>query len=264
MDEGLDVRRALVAGNWKMNGTRVSVGALMEGILRQAGDLRDIEIAVFPPFVYLGMVADLVRHTPVVLGGQDLSDHDSGAYTGEIGAGMLRDVGCRYVIVGHSERRQYHGESDELVARKFARALEHGLVPILCVGETLAEREAGETEAVAGRQLGAVLATSTAAAFQQAVIAYEPVWAIGTGRNATPEQAQAVHVFIRGQVGLRDPVAARAVRILYGGSVKGGNAAALLAQPDIDGGLVGGASLDAAEFLTICRAAATRIGAAQG
>jgi len=250
VDEGLDVRRALVAGNWKMNGTLGSIGDLMDGI--------------FPPFVYLGMVAERVRHTPVALGGQDCSVHDSGAYTGEIGASMLRDVGCRYVIVGHSERRHYHGESDELVARKFARALEHALIPILCVGETLAEREAGQTEAVVGRQLGAVLAACGADVFQRAVIAYEPVWAIGTGRNATPTQAQAVHAFVRGQVALRDPAASSAVRILYGGSVKGGNAAELLAQPDIDGGLVGGASLNAAEFLTICRAAAPKAGAPQG
>ncbi len=247
-----------------MNGALGSIGALMAGVLRQAGDIRDIEIAVCPPFVYLGMVAELVRHTPVRLGGQDCSVHDSGAYTGEIAASMLRDVGCRYVIVGHSERRHYHGESDELVARKFARALEYGLVPILCVGETLAEREAGQTEAVVGRQLAAVLTASTAAAFQQAVIAYEPVWAIGTGRNATPEQAQAVHAFIRGQVQQGDAAASRAVSILYGGSVKGSNAAELLAQPDIDGGLVGGASLNAAEFLTICRAAVSAAGAAQG
>lgn len=258
------MRRALVAGNWKMNGTLGSIGALMEGILRQAADLTDIDIAVCPPFVYLGMMADLVRHTPVALGGQDCSVHDGGAYTGEIAASMLRDVGCRYVIVGHSERRQYHGESDELVARKFAKALEHGLVPILCVGETLAEREGGQTEAVVGRQIGAVLAVSTAAAFQRAVIAYEPVWAIGTGRNATPEQAQAVHAFIRGQVELSDPAASRAVSILYGGSVKGSNAAELLVQPDIDGGLVGGASLNAAEFLAVCRAAVPGAGAAQG
>lgn len=258
------MRRALVAGNWKMNGTLGSIRGLMAGILPQPGELSDIEVAICPPFVYLGMVADLVRHTPVALGGQDCSVHDSGAYTGETAAGMLRDVGCRYVIVGHSERRQYHGESDELVARKFARALEHGLVPILCVGETLAEREAGRTEAVVGRQLGAVLAMSTAAAFRQAVIAYEPVWAIGTGRNATPEQAQAVHAFIRAQVERGDAAASGAVNILYGGSVKGSNAAELLAQPDIDGGLVGGASLNAAEFLTICRAAVSAAGAAQG
>ncbi|MEZ5444243.1 MAG: triose-phosphate isomerase [Gammaproteobacteria bacterium] len=258
------MRRALVAGNWKMNGTLGSIRELMDGILRHAEDISGVDIAVCPPFVYLATVAELVRPTPVALGGQDCSVHDSGAYTGEIAASMLRDVGCRYVIAGHSERRQYHGESDELVARKFAKALEHGLVPILCVGETLAEREAGQTEAVVGRQLGAVLAVSTATAFQRAVIAYEPVWAIGTGRNATPEQAQAVHAFIRGQVAVRDEAASRAVSILYGGSVKGGNAAELLAQPDIDGGLVGGASLNAAEFLTICRAAVPGAGPAQG
>jgi triosephosphate isomerase len=257
VDEGLAVRRALVAGNWKMNGTLESIGELLEGILQQAGQTGDTEIAVCPPFVYVSTVAERLRGTTVAVGGQDCSPHDGGAYTGEIAASMLRELGCSYLIVGHSERRQYHAESDQLIARKFAKALEHGLTPILCVGETLAEREAGETENVVGRQLAAVLAASGAGAFRHAVIAYEPVWAIGTGRNATPEQAQAVHAFIRGQVAGQDAGASQAVRILYGGSVKGGNAGELLVQPDIDGGLVGGASLNAAEFMTICRAAAT-------
>ncbi len=251
------MRRALVAGNWKMNGTLGSIGELGDGILQEAGGVADTEIAVCPPFVYLSAVADRIRGTNVALGGQDCSANDGGAFTGEIAASMLRDLGCRYVIVGHSERRQYHAESDQLVARKFSKAMEHGLTPMLCVGETLAEREAGDTEKVVGRQLTAVLAASGAAAFHHAVIAYEPVWAIGTGRNATPAQAQAVHAFIRAQVAAQDATASQAVRVLYGGSVKGGNAGELLVQPDIDGGLVGGASLNAAEFMTICRAAAT-------
>jgi triosephosphate isomerase len=251
----LRVRRPLVAGNWKMNGSAASIATLMAGVVAGVEGLEKTDVSVCPPFPYLAAVGERVRGTRVTLGAQDCSVHEAGAYTGEVAAPMLIDVGCRQVIVGHSERRQYHAETDELVARKFARALQSGLMPILCVGETLQEREQGQTEAVVGRQLAAVLGNSGIAAFGNAVIAYEPVWAIGTGKVATPEQAQAVHAFIRGRLTEADGTVAAATRILYGGSVKGSNAAELFRQPDIDGGLIGGASLQADEFITICRAA---------
>jgi triosephosphate isomerase (TIM) len=238
-----------------MNGSAASIASLMAGVVGGAAALDGVEIAVCPPFPYLAAVADRIRGSAVVLGAQDCSIHESGAYTGEVAAPMLVDLGCRQVIVGHSERRQYHAESDELVAQKFARALDCGLTPILCVGETLEQREAGQTEAVVGRQLAAVSRNSGAPAFARAVIAYEPVWAIGTGKVATPEQAQAVHAFIRAQLAREDANVAAGVRILYGGSVKGSNAAELFRQTDIDGGLIGGASLNAEEFIIICRAA---------
>lgn len=249
------MRRPLVAGNWKMNGSAASIATLMAGVVAGVEGLEKTDVSVCPPFPYLAAVGERVRGTRVTLGAQDCSVHEAGAYTGEVAAPMLIDVGCRQVIVGHSERRQYHAETDELVARKFARALQSGLMPILCVGETLQEREQGQTEAVVGRQLAAVLGNSGIAAFGNAVIAYEPVWAIGTGKVATPEQAQAVHAFIRGRLTEADGTVAAATRILYGGSVKGSNAAELFRQPDIDGGLIGGASLQADEFITICRAA---------
>ncbi|MGH8577366.1 MAG: triose-phosphate isomerase, partial [Gammaproteobacteria bacterium] len=204
---------------------------------------------------YLPLVGELLEGTPIALGAQDVCEEAAGAYTGEVSGPMLRDYHCRYVIVGHSERRQVYREGDGRVARKFSRALSSGLIPILCLGETLAEREAGNTEAVVERQLGAILEDSGAGAMRAAVIAYEPVWAIGTGRNATPAQAQEVHAYLRGRIAERDPETAASLPILYGGSVKGANAAALFAMPDIDGGLIGGASLSAAEFLAICRAA---------
>lgn len=250
------MRRPLVAGNWKMNGSRERVAALVEGIRAGMGSVERAEVAVCPPFVYIPQVAGLLDGTGIALGAQNVCDHaEEGAYTGEVAGSMLAELGCRYVIVGHSERRNLYGESDELVARRFAAARRAGLTPILCVGELLAERERGETEAVVARQLDAVLALEGAAAFREAVIAYEPVWAIGTGRTATPEQAQEVHAFIRRRLAGHDAGVAEAARILYGGSVKGSNAADLFAQPDIDGGLIGGASLKADEFLTICRAA---------
>lgn len=249
------MRRPLVAGNWKMNGSRVSIRALIEGIRRDLASVRTAEVAVCPPYPYLREVEDLLDGTAVAIGAQDVAEHDAGAYTGEVSARMLCDFGCRYAIVGHSERRQYYGDTDAVVAGKFACALASGLIPILCIGETLAEREAGRTEAVVGRQLAAVLDGSGAKAFADAVIAYEPVWAIGTGRTATPQQAQAVHAFIRGALAARDGAVAGAARVLYGGSVKAANAAELFAQADIDGGLIGGASLDPREFLAICRAA---------
>ena len=237
----------------------------MHGTAREAGRLaravvdghpgRAAEVAVCPPFPYLPAVAGIVAGTPVALGAQDVSRHASGAHTGEVSAGMLHDVGCRWVVVGHSERRTRLGETDEAVRAKFERARKAGLVPIACVGETLEEREAGEAERVVGRQVDALLADGGAEAVGESVIAYEPVWAIGTGRNAAPEDAQAMHRAVRERVAGRSEAAAESVRILYGGSVSEGNAAALFAMPDVDGGLVGGASLDSERFIAICRAA---------
>ncbi len=248
------MRRKLVAGNWKMNGSRASIRALLDGVLAGAAGVKGGGVAVCAPFVYLGEVAERLKGSPVAWGAQNVSEHASGAYTGEVACAMLKDFDCRYVIVGHSERRALYGEDDQLVARKFSVVRKAGMTPILCVGELLEERESGQTEAVVARQLDAVLALEGVAAFQDAVIAYEPVWAIGTGKTATPEQAQAVHAFIRGRIAARDQAVADALCIQYGGSMKAANAAELLSQPDIDGGLIGGASLDAAEFLTICRA----------
>jgi triosephosphate isomerase len=249
------MRSRLVAGNWKMNGTRAELVPLVEALKAGLDPAPGAEMVVCPPFIYVPLVAELLAGTPIALGAQDLCEETAGAYTGEVSGSMLRDYDCRYVIVGHSERRHLYREDDARVARKFSRAQESGLTPILCLGETLAERESGATEGVVERQLDAVLKTSGASALRHAVIAYEPVWAIGTGRNATPAQAQEVHAFIRGQIALRDRDTAAALRILYGGSVKGANAEALFGMPDIDGGLIGGASLNAAEFLAICRTA---------
>jgi len=234
------MRERLVAGNWKMHGSRESNVALLDAIVG-AG----VGCAVCVPFPYLAQAADRLRGTRVAWGAQTLSEHARGAYTGEVSAAMLGEFGCRYVLVGHSERRQLFGESDVQVAAKFAAARGAGITPILCVGETLAEREAGRTRDVVARQLDVVL---SAGEFGDAVLAYEPVWAIGTGRTATPEQAQEVHAFLRGRVGAQ-------TRILYGGSVKADNAAAIFAMRDVDGGLIGGASLVAADFIAICRAA---------
>ncbi|WP_346837331.1 triose-phosphate isomerase [Microbulbifer sp. SAOS-129_SWC] len=243
------MRTPLVAANWKMNGSR----EFAEGFFT-ALDLEDsgAEVVICPPFPYLSLVADRVANRAIALGAQNLSHEAAGAYTGEVSAAMLRDVETRYVIVGHSERRSLYGESSELVASKFVAAQESGLVPILCVGETLQEREEGWALDAIAAQLQAVLDRVVADDLKRAVVAYEPVWAIGTGRTATPEQAQEVHGFIRERLGS----AGDAVRILYGGSVKSGNATALFSQADIDGALVGGASLDAEEFGKICRAAA--------
>ncbi|MGH8479067.1 MAG: triose-phosphate isomerase [Gammaproteobacteria bacterium] len=249
------MRPRLVAGNWKMNGTRAEILPLVQALKEGLDPAPRAEVAVCPPFVYLPLVGELLERTPLALGAQDVCEEAAGAYTGEVSGLMLRDYRCRYVIVGHSERRHVYREDDGRVARKFSRALSSGLIPILCLGETLAEREAGNTEAVVDRQLGAVLEQSDARAMRAAVIAYEPVWAIGTGRNATPAQAQEVHAFIRGRIAEQDREIAASLRILYGGSVKGANAAVLFAMPDIDGGLIGGASLSAEEFLAICRVA---------
>ncbi len=248
------MRKKLVAGNWKMHGSRSMAEALAADIA--AGMPSSVDVVVFPPFPYIAELAGRHAGSGLGFGGQDVSEHEGqGAYTGEVSAAMLADVGANWTLVGHSERRQYHLESDALVARKFAAARAGGLTPVLCVGETLEQREAGETEAVIGRQLQAVLDLNGVASFDTAVIAYEPVWAIGTGRTATPEQAQQVHAFIRSQLAKEDAMIARLTRLLYGGSVKPANAAELFAQPDVDGGLVGGACLTSADFLSICAAA---------
>ena len=249
------MRRPLVAGNWKMNGSRESVSALLDGLLDGAAGIERAEMAVCPPAVFIAEAAARLEGGPIALGAQDLSEHAAGAYTGEVAGPMLAEYGCRFAIVGHSERRAYHGEDDALVASKLSAAQTAGLIPIACVGESLEERESGTTEAVIARQIDALLDGPGVAALAEAVIAYEPVWAIGTGLTATPEQAQAVHAFIRGRVAARDATVAAGLRILYGGSVKGGNAPELFAMDDIDGGLIGGAALDVNEFLTICRAA---------
>jgi triosephosphate isomerase len=248
------MRKKLVAGNWKMHGSRSMAAALTEAVVNGKPDA--IDVVLFPPFPYIAELAAHHRGAAVGLGAQDVSEHaGQGAYTGEVSAAMLADIGAQWVLVGHSERRQYHGESDELVARKFAAARAGGLTPVLCVGETLAQREAGETRAVVARQLQAVLALDGIASFDTAVIAYEPVWCIGSGLTATPELVQEVHAFIRSQLEKEDVMIARLTRLLYGGSVKAANAAELFAQADVDGGLIGGASLAASDFLGICAAA---------
>jgi len=249
------MRERLVAGNWKMHGSLAANQRLLDAVKLGAPSSPEVVIAVCVPFPYLQQGAGTLAGTGVALGAQTLSEHDSGAYTGEVSGAMLREFGCRYAIVGHSERRQLFGERDAQIAAKFTAAQRAGLVPILCVGETLTEREQAATEAVVGRQLGAVLDVAGADALRGAVIAYEPVWAIGTGRTASPEQAQAVHAFIRAAVGRADAEVAAGLPILYGGSVKPANAKELFAMPDVDGGLIGGASLVAEDFLAICRAA---------
>jgi triosephosphate isomerase len=249
-------RQPLIAGNWKMNGTRESARTLLDGIKAGMADVKAAEVAVCVPFVFLAEVADMLRGSSIAYGSQDVArEAGPGAFTGEISAAMLLEYGCTYAIVGHSERRSYYGETDTIVADKFATARAAGLRPILCVGETLEERESGVTEEVVARQLDAVIQREGVQALTDGVIAYEPVWAIGTGKTATPEQAQEVHAFIRGRVAAQDAATADKIRILYGGSMNAGNASELLAMQDIDGGLIGGASLKADDFLTICRAA---------
>ena len=249
------MRRPLVAGNWKMHGSRAEAAQLLDELIHQQSAALAAEVAVCPPFVYLPDAARRLKESNIALGGQNVCAEPVGAFTGEVSAAMLKDVGCRYVIVGHSERRALFHEDDKLVARKFMAVQSQKLIPILCVGETLEQRERVETEAVVARQLDAVVAVAGIAAFADAVIAYEPVWAIGTGKNATPDQAQAVHAFIRGRIAARDAKIAAELRILYGGSVKAANAAELFEMPDVDGGLVGGASLRGDEFGKICAAA---------
>lgn len=246
--------KKLIAGNWKMNGSLAANEALVKAMLQglQAA-APGVDLALCGPAPYLAQLQALLQGSPIAWGAQDVSAHEQGAYTGEVSVAMLKDFGCRYAIVGHSERRQYHGETDAVVAAKAQRALAAGVTPIVCVGETLAEREAGETEAVVKRQLAAVI-HAVAHCTSEIVVAYEPVWAIGTGKTATPEMAQAVHAVLRAQLAAATQHPER-VHILYGGSMNASNAASLLAQPDIDGGLIGGASLKAVDFLQIVAAA---------
>jgi len=253
------MRDFLVAGNWKMNGSFSANAELTDGILAGVPRSDAVKLLVCPPYPYLQALAEKLAGSKVSLGAQNVSQHESGAYTGEVSPGMLSDIGCEYVIVGHSERRAMMGESSEIVAAKFMAGLAAGLKPILCVGETLEEREAERTEAVIDEQLNAVLDGAGVESFETAVIAYEPVWAIGTGRTASPEQAQDVHGHIRSVMSSRSEEIAAGIQILYGGSVKGENAAGLFTMPDIDGGLIGGASLQAGDFLAIAAAAASLV-----
>jgi len=249
------MRRRIVAGNWKLHGTRDFATRLV-GEVAAGLPVPGVEVVVLPPLPYLGDLIEDFEGQPLAFGAQDVSHNEQGAYTGEVSASMLVDVGARYGLAGHSERRRYHAENSDLVAQKFLAAVNAGLVPILCLGETLEERQAGRTEEVIAAQLRPVLDLAGVERFADAVVAYEPVWAIGTGQTATPEQAQAVHAFIRGEVAARDARISDSLPLLYGGSVKPDNAAELFAKADIDGGLIGGASLVAADFLAIARAAA--------
>jgi triosephosphate isomerase len=249
------MRRKLVVGNWKMHGDLASNKALLEGVLAGVKALGAADYGVCVPYPYMAQAQSMLQGSNVAWGAQNLSQHEKGAFTGAVAPGMLVDFGCRYVIIGHSERRALFHESNDIAAAKFDTAIKFGLTPIFCVGETLDERESGVTEQVVGRQLEVVLNHVGAQALAKAVIAYEPVWAIGTGKTATPEQAQAVHAFIRQRVAQLDPGVAQGLRILYGGSMKPGNAAELMGMSDIDGGLIGGASLVAQEFVAICSAA---------
>ena len=251
------MRRKIVAGNWKLHGTRAFATSLVAGIAA-AGPVPGVELVVMPPLPYLGDLIEDFEGGHLAFGAQDVSSNEQGAYTGEVSASMLVDVGCRYGLCGHSERRRYHQESSALVALKFRAALNAGLCPVLCMGEQLEDRDAGRAEEVIAGQLQPVLDLVGVEGFAGAVVAYEPVWAIGTGRTATPEQAQGMHAFIRRQIAAHDARIADSLPILYGGSVKPDNAGALFAQPDVDGGLIGGASLVAADFLAIARAAAAR------
>jgi len=248
-------RGKIVAGNWKLHGSRQFALGLTQQISASL-PLVGVELLVLPPLPWLSTLVENFQQPGLAFGAQDVSAHEKGAYTGEVSAAMLAEVGASYTLVGHSERRQYHHESNELVSQKFIAAQKAGLIPVLCVGETLEQRENGQTEAVIAAQLAPVIQLSEVQGFARAVIAYEPVWAIGTGRTAIPEQAQAVHDFIRKQIAVHDATISTRLPLLYGGSVKPDNAAALFAQPDIDGALVGGASLLATDFLAIARAAA--------
>lgn len=249
------MRKPLIAGNWKMHGSTRQAKTLIHSIQEGASNYSGIEVLVCPPFVYLYEVREWLSHTSIKLGAQNLYPGIEGAVTGEISAPMLKDIGCHYVLIGHSERRSLFHENLNLIAEKFKSAIDAQLIPILCVGETLNEREKGETEKVILEQLESVIQFVGIESFNQAVIAYEPVWAIGTGLTATPEQAEEVHIFIRNLIAQNNVDIARTIRILYGGSMKAQNAASLLAMPNVDGGLIGGASLDAASFLAICAAA---------
>jgi triosephosphate isomerase len=249
------MRIKFVAGNWKMNGTLAANQDLLRKLMPDFARIAGVKCAICVPFPYLAQVQQLLSGSGLAWGAQNISQFDAGAYTGEVSGAMLVDFGCRYAIVGHSERRTLFGESSEIVSQKYAAALKAGLTPILCVGETLRERESGTTETVIAAQLDAVTTQCGVQSLAHAVIAYEPVWAIGTGKTASPEQAQAVHAYIRARIGREDAAIAERVQVLYGGSVKASNAAQLFAMKDIDGGLIGGASLDAQEFAAICQAA---------
>jgi len=248
------MRKILIAGNWKMNGSVSMVSELITGVVAGAKNLSSVESAVCPPYLYIPMVAEATKDSNVGVGTQNISTEASGAYTGEISTAMAKDFSCQYSIIGHSERRTLYNDSDELVAEKFKVVKESGLTPIFCIGETLEEREADETEAVVARQLDAVSKLNGSDAYANCVIAYEPVWAIGTGKTASPEQAQSVHAFIRQHIAELNEENAVKVQILYGGSMNPGNAKDLLSQNDIDGGLIGGASLKSDDFMAICQA----------
>lgn len=250
------MRKTLVMGNWKLNGNKAMALDLVTNLSNQLAGINGCEVAIAPPVVYLDYLKKVLGNTNIILGAQNVDTHLSGAYTGDISAEMLKEVGATHIIIGHSERRTYHQESDKFIAEKFAVLKENGLIPVLCIGETEAENEAGQTEAVCAKQIDAVINLLGVQAFNNAVIAYEPIWAIGTGKSATPAQAQAVHKFIRDHIAKLDADVAKQVVIQYGGSVNDKNAAELFAQPDIDGALVGGASLKADAFATIVIAAA--------
>ncbi len=258
------MRTSVVAGNWKMNGSTASNAQLLDGILAQANSFSSISVAIFPPAVYLQQVQQRLKGTTIAWGTQNVSQFEHGAYTGEISAPMLNDFDCQYALMGHSERRCLYAEIgldtlvlDHIIAEKYATAIQNGITPIVCIGESPEEHDDGKTEDVILRLLDIVIARLGAAALSQAVLAYEPVWAIGTGKSASPEWAQNVHALMRERIAKHDPDTAKSVQILYGGSVKGDNAPSLFSMPDIDGGLIGGASLDANEFVAICQAAAS-------
>jgi len=253
------MRARWVTGNWKMHGSLAANARLIDALKIGLGKIADAACAVCVPFPYLAQVSASLSGTRIAWGAQNISEHDSGAYTGEVSGAMLAEFGCRFAIVGHSERRGLYAEDDRRVAAKFLAAQRAGLTPILCVGETLEQRERGETESVVARQLDAVITAAGASALERACLAYEPVWAIGTGRNATPQQAQEVHAFIRARIAAHDKGRAQQLTIMYGGSVKPGNAGELFAMPDVDGGLIGGASLVAEDFLAICSAAGRQL-----
>lgn len=245
------MRRTLIAGNWKMNGSLASINELMKGLTEGISSLTHVDMAVFPPAVYLMKVGALIADSAISLGSQNICDQASGAFTGELAPSMLKEAGCKYAIIGHSERRSLYAESDALIANRFAMSVKSGITPILCIGETLEERKSGITEDVVSKQLDAVIKQQGIAAIADCVIAYEPVWAIGTGKVASPEQAQNVHAFMRSKLAAQDANVAAKVQILYGGSMNPANASELLSQEDIDGGLIGGASLKAEDFLAI-------------
>lgn len=250
------MRQAMVAGNWKLNGSTASTVSLASEIVAGLADIADVEVVICPVFVHLHSVLGCISGTPLKLGAQNTSEHDKGAFTGEVSAPMLAECGCQYVVLGHSERRAVYGETDEQVAAKYIAVQRAGLTPVLCLGESLEEREQQRTETVVGRQLDAVIERAGAASLANAVIAYEPVWAIGTGKTAGPKQARMVHAFIRDKIAKLDSHVSEMIRILYGGSVKPDNASELFAMRDIDGGLIGGAALNSHDFIEICRAAA--------